>query len=195
MPKESKREARRRLTRQSRRRTTLIGGGVGLLALVFIGWFVSRLARPAAGEDVALMPATHIAEGSDPGVYNTDPPTSGPHYPGEYDARFYEEADLPGLPTFHEGYLVHNLEHGYVIFWYNCAAVASLNCATLKQGIRTVMAQFDGVKLIAFPRPSLASPLVMTTWGRMRSFDAFDASVAADFIRRNRNRAPEPNAP
>jgi hypothetical protein len=181
--------------RHSRRRTYLIGGGVGLLALVFIGWLVSRVAQPAAGEAVALMPATHVAEGSDPGAYNTDPPTSGPHYPGEYDARFYEEADLPGLPTSHEGYLVHNLEHGYVIFWYNCAALASLDCTTLKEGIRTVMAQFDGVKLIAFPRSSLTNPLVMTTWGRLRSFEAFDAAVAADFIRRNRYRAPEPNAP
>ena len=35
-------------------------------------------------------------------------------------------AMMPNLPQYPEGYLVHNLEHGYVIFWYNCAADPSL---------------------------------------------------------------------
>ena len=195
MPKETKREARRQQKRRERRRTYLIWGGVGLLAVIGIGWIGSRVFRPAAGEATPLMDATHIAEGTNPGDYNSDPPTSGPHYPSEYQARFYEEADLPGLAPFHEGFLVHNLEHGYVILWYNCEALISGGCDELKQGIRNVMDQFDGVKLIAFPRDSLTNPLVMTSWGRLRRFETFDSVAAADFIRRNRNRAPEPNAP
>jgi len=195
MPKESKREERRRQRRRQRRRGYLIWGGIGLLVLIGAGWLVARAVQPAAGEAAPLMEATHIAEGTDPGAYSTDPPTSGPHYPAEYDAKFYEEEDLAGLAPFHEGYLVHNLEHGYVIFWYNCAALASGECNELKQGIRDVMDQFGGLKLIAFPRASLAEPLVMTSWGRLRRFEALDTRAAADFIRRNRNRAPEPNAP
>src|SRR3989304_236471 len=108
MPKESKREEIRRQRRRERRRGYLPWGGLGLAVLALVGWLVFRSARPAAGEAVALMEPSHVPEGSDPGTYNTDPPTSGPHYASEYEAGFYEEADLPGLAPFHEAYLVHN---------------------------------------------------------------------------------------
>jgi len=195
MAKPSKGEARRRRRRQTRQRSYLLWGGIGVVALVAAGWLISPAFRSAAGEAVPLMEATHIAEGTDPGVYNTDPPTSGPHYPSEYNAGFYQETDISGLAPFHEGFLVHNLEHGYVILWYNCAILASSDCATMKDGMRGVMDQFDGLKLIAFPRASLTVPLVMTSWGQLQRFQTFDSVAVADFIRRNRNRAPEPDAP
>ena len=89
MPKESKREARRQQRRRQRRRGYLIWGGIGLLVLIGAGWLVARALQPAAGEAAPLMEATHIAEGTDPGAYTTDPPTSGQHYPATYDAKFY----------------------------------------------------------------------------------------------------------
>ena len=195
MPKETKREARRQQKRRERRRTYLIWGGVGLLAVIGIGWIGSRVFRPAAGEATPLMDATHIAEGTNPGDYNSDPPTSGPHYPSEYQARFYEEADLPGLAPFHEGFLVHNLEHGYVIFWYNCDLLDETGCTNLKEQIKTTMDGLGGAKLIAYPWPSLDVPLVMTSWGRLQRFETFDLEQAKAFYRANLNRAPEPNAP
>jgi hypothetical protein len=31
-----------------------------------------------------------------------------------------DESQFATLPEHLEGYLAHNLEHGHVIFWYNC---------------------------------------------------------------------------
>ena len=60
---------------------------------------------------------------------------------------------------------------------------------------RAVTDQYNGIKLIAFPWQSIDTPVVMTSWGHLQRFERFNASRASDFIERNRNRAPEPNAP
>jgi hypothetical protein len=111
-------------------------------------------------------------------------------------AGFYHESDLVSLPPHPVGNLVHNLEHGYVIFWYNCDVLQdAAGCGALKAEIQDVMDRYDGIKLIAFPWESLDVPVVMTTWGRMLRFDSFNAGDAGNFVRSNRNRAPEPHAP
>lgn len=46
-----------------------------------------------------------------------------------------------------------------------------------------------------YPWKSLEVPLAMTSWGRLQRFETFDAAQASAFIKANRNRAPEPNAP
>jgi len=160
-----------------------------------VGLLVWNGAQAAAGKEVPVLSASHVEKGTNPGPYNSDPPTSGQHYASEFEAGFFNEADLTSLPAYPEGYLVHNLEHGYVIFWYNCAVLDEAGCEQLKTGIRDVMEEFDGVKLIAFPRASLQVPLVMTSWGRLQEFGAFDAGQARRFVRANRYRAPEPAAP
>ncbi len=169
----------------------LVWGAVGIAILAGIGFFVFQKAEPAAGESVPIMNSTHIETDSDPGKYNSDPPTSGPHYPEEAKAGFYDT----NLYQFPAGYLVHNLEHGYVIFWYNCDLLDETACAELKSQIRAVMDELGGLKMIAYPWPSLDVPFAMTSWGRIQKFDSFNAAQAKAFYRSNLNRAPEPNAP
>jgi hypothetical protein len=94
-----------------------------------------------------------------------------------------------------EGYLIHNLEHGYVIFWYNCNLLDDSGCNEIKDQIRNVIDEFNSFKVIGFPRSSIDAPVVATSWGRLQRFDNFDEQLAADFVRANRGRAPEPNAP
>jgi hypothetical protein len=148
------------------------------------------------GQEFEVMAANHVAEGVDPGPYNSDPPTSGSHYAAEYEAGFYRPGDPATLAPFPAGYLVHNLEHGYVIFWYNCEVLSSADqCNELQDSIAAVMEQASNWKVIAFPWASLDVPVVMTTWGRMLTMDTFNADLAMEFVRRNRNEAPEPNAP
>jgi hypothetical protein len=50
--------------------------------------------------------------------YETVPPSSGPHFaaPAVSDRKFYTAEDRPPLET-----LVHNLEHGYTVLWYDGA--------------------------------------------------------------------------
>jgi hypothetical protein len=186
-------------TRQRRQKmfTKIIWGGLGIAALVVIGFLVWQAFRPQAGEAVAI-PAnyeTHIEAGTPPGPYPSDPPAGGVHYASELDAKFYQEADLTSLSEYPEGSLVHNLEHGYVIFWYNCAVLDEAGCTQLKANIQQVMDEFDGVKLIAFPWRSLKVPVAMTSWGRLQRFETFNPTQASAFIKANRNKAPEPNAP
>jgi hypothetical protein len=49
--------------------------------------------------------------------------------------------------------------------------------------------------LIAFPWELIDVPVVMTSWGHRQRFERFDSNRASEFIERNRNQAPEPNAP
>ena len=138
----------------------------------------------------------HVPEGQDPGPFNSDPPTSGRHYSQPFDPGFYEEGDLETQVDYPAGHLLHNLEHGYVIFWYNCDELDNaVDCDDLKEQIKNVMNRFLGAKMVAFPWASIDEPVVMTTWGQMLRFDKFDERAAREFVQANRNRAPEPNAP
>lgn len=193
----SKRQQIREKRRQQQRMTRIIwiaGAVVVVAGIAVLAWIAFR---PSIGQAVAVMPNSeeHLPDGAVPGPYNSDPPTSGPHYASDLPANFYNEADLAGLPEHPEGFLVHNLEHGYVIFWYDCQEVPEGQCDNLKGQIQTVMDQFNGVKLIAFPWESIEVPVAMTSWGRIQEFASFDAQLAMTFVERNRNRAPEPNAP
>jgi len=51
--------------------------------------------------------------------YDTVPPSTGSHFaePSVSDRKFFTAADRPQLET-----LVHNLEHGYTLLWYDQAA-------------------------------------------------------------------------
>lgn len=171
----------------------------GAAGLVFVG-ILFALIRPAitgaAGETFPEMPSSqHVPDGSDPGPFNSDPPTSGQHYAEGMDAGFYEEEDIEEFGPYPEGYLVHSLEHGYVIFWYNCDLLSEIDCADLKDEIKVAMEEANEFKVIGFPWKSIATPVVMTSWTRLQRVDDFNVDIAADFISRNRNRAPEPQAP
>jgi len=191
------REQRRLKKNKEKTKRALIGGAVTLLVLVFVGALLWSAVRPAAGmaipvDDEAVL---HAPIGTDPGPYQTDPPTAGRHYPQPLEAGFYEEDSREAQLDYPEGYLLHNLEHGYVVFWYNCEELTDTDCGTLKTQIKGIMDDFNNQKLIGFPRPSMDDPLVITSWGQIQRFETFDEDAARKFIRINRNRAPEPNAP
>lgn len=201
-------KSRRQVERQQRKRRrqlTLIGI-IAVVAVALVGILYAANQRAQAsgtsllgnpGRAVPVMSDTsHYPEGESLPMHNTNPPSSGPHYASTYQVGFYDEARAATLPTLHEGYLVHNLEHGYVIFWYNCAALPEgQSCDELKQQIQGVMSEADNFKVIGFPWPSIDKPVVMTSWGRILEFDTFDPETALAFVRHNRNKAPEPNAP
>ena len=98
--------------------------------------------------------------------------------------------------------VVHNLEHGYVVIWYNCSTRDEAQCQTLKAQIKEVMQRArpvvfttDAKKLIAAPRPGLDSLLALTAWNRIYKLNAFEETSVTQFINDFRNRAPEAGAP
>lgn len=192
MNTKTKRQERRERNRRQKIIANLIWAGIGVVIVGVIGFVVWRGVRPTLGESVQVMAiGQHIPTDSDPGQYNSNPPTSGPHYAVEATKGFYDD----NIYTYPAGYLVHNLEHGYIIFWYNCNLLDETGCTDLKSQIKAVMDDLGGTKLIAYPLPSLDMPLVMTSWGRLEKFATFDAEKAKAFYRTNLNRSPEPNAP
>lgn len=198
------RERIRAKQRRERLRNIAIGFVIVAAAAIGIGYLANQSRERESGETVPIPQVqaveemeeiAHVAEGTDPGPYNTDPPTSGKHYATQAFAGFNDEDDLESFGDFPAGYLVHSLEHGYVIFWYNCAALIDGSCDELKQQIQDVMAAVGDFKVIGFPRPSLDVPVVITTWERSLRMPEFDPGQAELFARTYRNQAPEPNAP
>ena len=187
----SKREQKRVRQRQQQRKGGLIWGALGLVVLVVIGTILWQGARPRPGKEIPIMNSTHITVDSDPGKYNSDPPTSGPHYPDEAQAGFYDT----NIYQYPAGRLVHNLEHGYIIFWYNCAKLSESACSELKSQIKAVMDEVNNVKVIAYPWGSIEVPVVMTSWGRLQKMETFNAAQARAFYKNNLNHSPEPGAP
>jgi hypothetical protein len=192
----SHRERVSRARRKQQIKTRIIIGLAGLVLVAVIGFLLFNGLRPAAGEyvQVAANAGSHVDIGEDPGPNSSNPPTGGAHYASEYDAGFYDENDTEVLQDYPEGFLIHNLEHGYVIFWYNCSLLDDTACAELKSDIKNVMAETKGFKLIAFPWESLDVPLAMTSWDRIQEFETFDAGAARRFVKSNLNRSPEPEA-
>lgn len=181
----------------ARRRDNLIVGllvAAGLLTVGFLIW--NSLGREALGEAVPTSGAgSHVPDGNPLPRFSTDPPTSGPHYVSTLPEGFYDEDSREAVSLVNpHGYIVHSMEHGYVIFWYNCAVVDPVECDAMKTELRELMQEFDNYKIIAFPWSSTDVPVVATSWGRTLGMATWDAELAGSFIRRNRNKSPEPFA-
>ena len=192
--------------KQERVRGYLVWGGLAAAALLVIGVAALRARQRSGGEEVPLpevepvptAQASHVPEGTDPGPYDFDPPSSGRHYPTQAFAGFYDEEQAASFNPFPAGYLVHSLEHGYVIFWYDCEGLADSDCEDLKADIQQVMDRMGNYKVIGFPWPSLEVPVAMTSWGRLLRFEQFDPDLAEAFVNNNRENpelAPEIRAP
>ncbi len=193
--KKASRQQRRARQRRQKQLKQAVSWGAGLLVIALAVLFVWRSSQSAPGESYPILPASHVPPGTDPGTYNSNPPTSGPHYPQEFSAGFYDETSPQTQEPYPAGFLMHNLEHGYVIFWYNCDALPDGDCEGLKAQIRATMQKANRPKLVAFPWPSLDVPVALTSWGRLLRLERYDGGAALAFVNANYNRAPEPGAP
>jgi len=129
-------EMRREQQRAEKKRTYAIVGACAVVGLVIIGaglYPVIVQERAAAGDletlgvpasdagcqDPVTEPATGTSDHRPDGeqiFYEDAPPAFGPHYasPVPMLRKFYTADDRPELEN-----LVHNLEHGYNIVWYD----------------------------------------------------------------------------
>lgn len=141
----------------------------------------------AALADVEQFPsegAQHVSSGTDVD-YDTSPPTSGDHYSSPAEPGFYEET--PPL-----GNLVHSLEHGHVVIYYDPGAITPEARQSLQE---FVVANNDGpwAAVIVAPNPSddPESPYVLTAWRNMLRLDGYNASTTRAFIAEYIGRGPE----
>ncbi|MBI2405444.1 DUF3105 domain-containing protein [Candidatus Microgenomates bacterium] len=118
------RRERRRLLREQQReqegkRGVAAGARnwiIGLLIIVLfaagVWWFYKESTKPLPGQAVADLGREHVTDISDV-TYNSNPPTSGKHFPVWAKRGMYDR-------VLSDGYLLHSLEHGYVVASYNC---------------------------------------------------------------------------
>lgn len=189
----NRKEQMRLAAAAKRRRQTLILSGAGaLVALVIallVGINVVR-SQPVVGEQVlASQGNLHIALGSvSPVIYNSIPPTSGPHY-----------ENLAGWGVQSEQiryeHLIHNLEDGGVVIYYQCPdgcpeLVAELTAVIdpfLASGRRVVLAANDPTWTIGegyTPHQDMGAPIALTAWQRLLTLDTVDPETIGAFIER-----------
>ncbi len=131
---------------------------------------------------------SHVAECSDI-EYPMSPPVFGDHYP--FWAA-YQSYDFP-VPL---GYLVHSLEHGAVIFFYDCPD----GCA---EEVSQVQAFIDELpedprcteaanhQVILVPRPGLGARWAASAWGYSLRAECFDPAIFQQFYDDHLGQGPE----
>jgi len=148
-----------------------------------------RDARPG---DCQATVASHPIEGGQhmpvcaPLSYGTNPPSSGNHYPVWAAYQTYER-------PFPRGFWVHSLEHGAVVFTYNCPG----GCA---DEVADVQAFIDGLpadcgakarRVILTPDPDLDVRFAASAWGHTLRAHCFDRDAFSTFFTAHYDRAPE----
>lgn len=173
---------------------------VGLLVVVLVLIFgsgpsaSSGTAQPNAGQ-------AHVSPGSacrtspetcgvDSNPYTSLPATSGPHWDSPANWGAYSTPQS-------ESQLIHNLEHGGIVIWYDAgldaeqvAELANYVDAQTAQGVagryKFILTPWDG--------DDLGSPIVVTAWRYLLPLESVDTGAIDDFAREHYGQAPEPNA-
>lgn len=137
------------------------------------------VADAGAGDAVPLLGNAHVPEGTRVD-YNSNPPTSGDHWPQPAEWGTYRQP----LP---DELVVHNLEHGGT--WLSYRSLDDASVARLE-----AIAEDYPLAVIVTPRPANDAPIVAASWGRLLRLDTVDEEAIVRFIRANLNRSPEPFA-
>lgn len=129
-------------------------------------------------KSIPIQNRDHINQSETLQVYNSNPPTSGPHA-GAIKGGFYSEEilDING---------VHNLEHGYI--WITYRNISPVAQATLKK----IAKRYSGRVLVS-ERMANDTQIAMASWGRLDKMT--ESSLSEDyvlrFIKKYTNKSPE----
>jgi len=143
-------------------------------------------------DEPPLLPAIHVAIGSAI-QWDSNPPSSGPHYPIWAAYQAYTEP----VPR---GYYVHDLEHGAIVFLYNCgdagcpdvvdtlqAASDSIPddplCTAAGEGVR--------VRTVITPDPLIDVPVAAAAWGWVYKAQCADPATLRQFALEHYGQGPE----
>jgi len=173
-------QAKAEVARRQRTQRLRTYGIVGLVALVIVAIFAFFILRDFGkpGEAIPIMAnRDHITKPTDPHVpYSTDPPTSGPHTNDVPAFKVY--TDQSQLPVEMQ---VHGLEDGGVVVNYK----PDLDKPTVDK-LTSLVQLYENTPgkehVILSPYKGLTNSIVLTSWGRMQRFDAYDEPAIRAFI-------------
>ncbi|MBI5358452.1 DUF3105 domain-containing protein [Candidatus Amesbacteria bacterium] len=152
-----------------------------ILVIVGLGYWMYRRIANLPGIVVNDQGRDHKpSTENDKFVYNSYPPTSGPH-----DVEWIK----PGVYNSPQDKykLIHSLEHGYIVIHYNCATTECELGKTLsefgnKMGMKKLIVTID---------PQIKFPVVLTAWNRILEMKSFDEKLATNFVNSFRGKGPE----
>ncbi len=179
-------------------------GGVLLAGVVLIGLvlIMGGSPNPNVGTTQPDDGQRHVPVGTTcrsaeapcgPDPYSTLPATSGPHW----DPSGVAAWGAYSTPQ-NESQLIHNLEHGGIVIWYDPDALDDAQVSELTSYVEGQVA--SGIsgrfKFIVSPwdGPDLGGEVAVTAWRHLLKLDAFDMNAIRAFADANYLRnAPEPN--
>lgn len=129
------------------------------------------------GEFFELQGRDHIEVGATHDPYNSNPPSSGPHYGQPAQTGIYDKA-------FPDEQLVHNLEHSHVWIAYQPASASAEMIDRLAEIAKTYKS-----KVIMTPRVANDAPIALVAWQRVLKLQTLDENLINQFIRRYRGSA------
>lgn len=163
--------------------------GIGLLTLVIIFggvWLSSKegvkntekLSKSMMGEKMSDLGGQHVSKGATHTAYNSNPPTSGPHWTGVAGPGIKDEPVPDEL-------VLHSMEHGAAVVWYR----EGLNQSDVDK-ITEAFNNSSGKKIM-LARKDLDVPVALTSWGYLLKLETIDETKIKEFIETNNDRAPE----
>jgi hypothetical protein len=188
-----RREERQQAAARRKRNQNLLIGGVATALVAIVGLVIYlnvQAQSPVSGEETfPTQGNAHIEYGSrSPMAYNSVPPTSGPHYGNLVAWNIYDE------PIRYEQ-LVHNMEDGGVIVYYQCEEA----CPELVEQLTETVEPFlnAGRHVVMVPNDptwsvdgnqalhaDMGAPIVLTAWQRMLKLDEYEHDRIRAFIER-----------
>ncbi|PSP86011.1 hypothetical protein BRC96_00275 [Halobacteriales archaeon QS_6_64_34] len=116
--------------------------------------------------------------------YAQSPPLSGPHYETPTEGGFYEEPQPAGN-------IVHALEHGAVVIYYDESAIDESARTSLREFAATHNGRWRSVIVVPNPNESAESDYVLTAWRHRMDMDSYDARTVFEFLSEFLGRGPE----
>ncbi len=130
------------------------------------------------GQSIPIQNRDHISENETVQMYNSNPPTSGPHA-GAIKGGFYsgEIEDING---------VHNLEHGFI--WITYRNISAGTKARLKK----IANRYSG-RVVVSERRANDAQITLASWGRFDKMtqEELDEDYVTRFIDKYTNKSPE----
>lgn len=167
----AKRTGRASKRQRQQRQRWYIGGALAIAALVIIGAAYVYLSPDKPGKAFADQGNRHLGASPAEYIWNSRPPTSGPHADQIAPWGEHDESVL-------EWYQVHNLEDGGVIMHYNCPA----GCAEDIAALRDIMNDVGRDRLVLHPYTNMDSKFAVTAWTRLLALDEVDRDQIVGFI-------------
>lgn len=164
----------------------LAGIVVALLVVAGVAFLLAQNNTPLPGTVYPSQGNTHINPGDSHPEYNSDPPTSGWHFPVPPQRGIYT-TPLP------EELLVHFMEHAGVVVHYNPDVLPPAEQQELHDIVAGELNKGQGLVLMA-PDPLAPQPVALTAWQHLQTFTKVSGNKGRieDFIERLRcNYDPE----